>query len=200
MPISIYCPFCKRYTALSMIMVDVKDHYGRVEGTVAAAHETNKKDLWWMGQCNHCGDVVLVLNQGETVYPTPLPSPTDERVPEKIRQDLDEAKKCFSIQAFRACVTMARRSVQAACLDKEADKDKKLGKQIEELAARGLITKNLTEWADVVRWVGNDGAHPGGDDVHEEDAIDTLKLAEAFLNTLYVTPAIAAERRSKRGK
>ena len=45
-----------------------------------------------------------------------------------------------------------------------------------------------------------------GSSVPPEDAVGPAKrrrlirLAEAFLNTLYVTPAIAAERRSKRGK
>lgn len=200
MAVSIYCPFCKRHTALSVARIEVKDHYNRVENIVGAVYEQERGSSWWMGVCNNCHEVVLVHNNGDTVYPTPLPSPTDERVPEKIRRDLDEAKLCYSVEALRGCVTMARRAIQSACLDKEADEKKTLEKQIEELAANGLITKDLKEWAHVVRWVGNDGAHPGGEEVEQEDAEDTLKLAEEFLYALYVTPAIAKERRQKRGK
>jgi hypothetical protein len=52
----------------------------------------------------------------------------------------------------------------------------------------------------VVRWVGNDAAHPGGQEVLKDDAEDTLKLAEQFLHVLYVTPALAKARRVARGK
>jgi hypothetical protein len=71
---------------------------------------------------------------------------------------------------------------------------------LQELASNGVITKDLKEWADVVRWVGNDAAHPSKDEVNKEDAEDILKLAEQFLHVIYVAPAIAKERRAKRGK
>jgi len=95
---------------------------------------------------------------------------------------------------------MARRAIQSACIDKGADKSEKLVKQIEELADKGVITNDLKEWADVVRWVGNDAAHPKKDKVTKEDAEDILKLAEQFMHVIYVAPAIAKERRRKRGK
>jgi len=69
--------------------------------------------------------------------------------------------------------------------------------QIEELANEGVITSELKEWAHVVRWVGNDAAHPDSLEVTEEDAEDILKLAEQFLHVLYVTPAIARERKGR---
>jgi hypothetical protein len=54
-----------------------------------------------------------------------------------------------------------------------------------------VIKKELKEWADVVRWVGNDAAHPGKQMVNERDAQDILKLAHQFLHVIYVAPAIA---------
>ena len=94
---------------------------------------------------------------------------------------------------------MARRSIQSAALDKGATGDN-LVSQINSLEKLGVITKDLKEWATVVRWVGNDAAHPNKDDVHEEDADDILKLAEQFPEVIYVTPAPAQERRKERGK
>jgi len=89
--------------------------------------------------------------------------------------------------------------MQSTCIDKGAKKDK-LVDQIAELLATGVITNDLKGWADVVRWVGNDAAHPDKMVVSKEDADDILQLAEQFLHVIYVAPAIAIERRKKRGK
>ena len=116
-----------------------------------------------------------------------------------MRIDLIEAKLCYSIDAFRACAVMARRTMQNACIDKGAKKGD-LVNQIKELQTNGTITKDLAEWANVVRWVGNDAAHPNKDSVEKEDAEDILSLAEQFLQVLYVAPAIALSRKTIRGK
>ncbi len=58
----------------------------------------------------------------------------------------------------------------------------------------------MKEWVHVVRWVGNDAAHPGEHEVTKEDAEDILKLAKQFMHVIYVAPAIAREQRKKRGK
>ena len=94
---------------------------------------------------------------------------------------------------------MARRVVQVACLEKGAT-NTKLVDQIGELSANGVITKDVAEWATVVRWIGNDAAHPATNDVTKDDAEDCLELAEQFLHVIFVTPAIALARRSARGK
>ena len=94
---------------------------------------------------------------------------------------------------------MARRSIQSAALDKGATGDN-LVSQINSIEKLGVITKVIKDWATVVRWVGNDAAHPNKDDVNEEDADDILKLAEQFLEVIYITPALAQERKKKRGK
>jgi len=72
--------------------------------------------------------------------------------------------------------------------------------QIQELTTAGHITRDLAEWATLVRFIGNDGAHPNVNQVTKEDAEDCLKLAEQFLHVLFVTPAIAQARKAKREK
>ena len=196
-PVSIYCPYCHRYTALTPATREVEYRYSRL--TVPCIWEKEYNDVWWIGVCNYCKSPVLVHNKGDIIYPHPLPSPTDERVPENIRKDINEAKICFSIGAYRACAVMARRALQTACIEKGASKGR-LVDQLEELADKGIITKDLKEWADVVRWVGNDAAHPGSEEVKKEDAEDILKLAEQFVHVVYVTPAIAKYRKTKRRK
>ena len=194
--VSIYCPYCKRHTALQMAPAEYK--IGHETYTTACAWQS-RYGIWWIGVCNYCNEPVLVKNEGDVVFPTPLPSPSDERIPEHIRQDLDEAKICFSVNAYRACAVMARRAIQSAAIDKGATKGN-LVEQINELESSGIITKDLKEWATLVRWIGNDAAHPNKDKVEKEDAEDILTLAEQFLNVIYVAPALAKERRKKRGK
>jgi len=142
----------------------------------------------------------LVLNDGWRAYPSPMPSPTDDRIPNPMRSDLVEAKVCFSAEAFRGCAVLARRAIQSACINRGAGKRKKLELQIDGLYAKGVITESLKKWAHVVRWIGNDAAHPDSRAVEKKDAEDIQKLAEEFLNAIYVTPKIAEEQTKKRRK
>lgn len=196
--VSIFCPHCRRHTSVEPAPVEVERGYGQ-KFFVGAVWVQSYDSKWWIGVCNYCNRPVLVQNNAVTVYPHPLPSPTDANVPEGIRGDLDEAKMCFSVSAWRGAAVMARRAMQSAAIEKGATK-KQLVEQIAELAAAGKITVDLKEWADVVRWVGNDAAHPGGDAVSREDAEQVLNLAEQFLHVLYVAPAMAKNLRTKKGK
>ena len=154
--------------------------------------------MWWIGVCNYCQEPMLVLGNGETIWPTPIPEPTDQRVPEAIRNDLDEAKTCLQVRAYRAASVMARRVIQHVAIDKGCT-GPNLVSQIEQLSKKGTITADVKEWADVVRWVGNDAAHPNANAVEEEEARDIIDLAQQFLQIVYVAPAIAESRRTKRG-
>lgn len=89
--------------------------------------------------------------------------------------------------------------MQIACHTKGALKGDLVG-QISYLAESGVFTKDLAEWATVVRWIGNDGAHPNALDVEPDDAEDCLHLAEQFLHVIFVTPARAKARREARGR
>ncbi len=195
--VSIFWPHCHRHTSLEPAPVEAKRGYDTFY--VGAVWKQDYGSTWWIGVCNYCNAPVLVQNAAVTVYPHPLPQPTDPNVPEEIRADLDEAKMCFAVSAWRAAAVMARRAMQSAAIEKGATK-KQLVEQVAELAAQGKITQDLKEWADVVRWVGNDAAHPGGQPVTREDAEEVLKLAEQFVHVLYVAPALAKKLRTKKGK
>ena len=195
--LSIYCPHCHKHTSLTPAPVKYK--HGHYNYTTSAFWEKDYQNTWWIGVCNACDSPVLVLNKGDEVFPTPLPKPTSEDIPQAIRSDLDEAKICVSASAYRAAAVMARRAMQVAAKDKGAAEDK-LVSQIHELQKSGKITTDLKDWADAVRWVGNDAAHPNGAEVTREDAEDVLHLAEQFLHVLYVAPAVAAGLRKRLGK
>ena len=197
MKASIYCPHCHKHTELSVAPARYSDINGRVK-TTSASWQTDD-GTWWIGVCNSCQNPCLVLDRGDRVYPQPMPTPTDPNIPKDLADDLNESKICFSTSCYRACAAMARRCIQNTCITKGA-KEKDLVKQINELTIMGVITKDVEEWATVVRWVGNDAAHPNGDPVEKDDAEDCLKLAEQILHIVFVAPAIAKARRAARGK
>lgn len=188
---SIYCPSCHKHTSLI-----TRAHY------MIMGDQTRICEI---GECNSCNFFMMTKRvNGEIVaiYPNPLPEPIDERVPESIREDFEEANLCFSVDAYRAAAVMARRTLQSICLDKGANEGDKLHQQIDWLFSQQIITRELKEWAHEVRYVGNDGAHPKKpeDDipVTSEDAKDILDLLKQFSQVLYVAPAIAEERRKIR--
>jgi hypothetical protein len=200
---SIYCPHCHKHTALSVAHAEYdspSEWGGRSRGKVVAAWKAPNGHQWWIGICNGCGNPCLVCDGGFPIYPNPLPKPTDPHVPKDMAADLDEAKKCFAASCYRAAAVMARRVIQLACVQKGVTKSK-LVDQITELSKLGIITKDIEEWVTVVRWIGNDAAHPSNNqEVTQEDAKDSLELAEQFLHILFVTPAIAKKRRELKGK
>jgi Domain of unknown function (DUF4145) len=92
----------------------------------------------------------------------PVGTPDDSvalQIPEAIAEDFKEALRCMFVSAYRATVTMCRRSVQAACVDLKAKGDN-LYSQIDYLADNQQITQPLRQMAHAVRLEGNKGAHP----------------------------------------
>lgn len=191
---SIFCPHCHKHTDLR-----IATYVEERSGNIYPALWNDSGQDWWIGVCNSCQRPVLVFKNGAIIFPSPLPKPSHESIPEDLRKDLDEAKRCFASSCFRGCAVLARRVIQVACVEKGAIKDR-LVDQINELRTNGVITKDIEEWAHVVRWIGNDAAHPDHQEVTSDDARDCLDLAEQFLHVIFVTPAIAQIRRAARGK
>lgn len=203
MQASVHCPYCGQLTALSIAPGILIDDEGRISDakylTAKAVWIDRVTGIrWWIGICNNkdCGEPCLVRDQGEKVYPLPQPSPTSENILKPMRSSLVEAKKCFSAGAYQGCAAMARRALQEACIEQGATGDR-LVVQIDWLAANGVITTRIKDWAHSVREVGNDAAHPNQLIVGEEEAADILELTEEFLHDLYVAPAKAARQREK---
>ena len=93
---------------------------------------------------------------------------------------------------------MVRRVLEGTCAE-QGVKGKTLQKAIQELAETGRIDQTLVEWADVLRRVGNKGAHYTGEAVPRLDAEDALAFTEALLDHLYVLRRRFDEFRSRQG-
>ena len=138
------------------------------------------------------------------IFPFPDTKASDyhKAIPEKMRLDFTEARRCWFGDSNKGVVVMCRRTMQQIAIDKGA-KGSRLFDQIDDLLASGLITKSLHDAAHEIRHFGNFGAHPrddGLDDIDEHDADSLLKLTHQFLVDLYVRPYETEQLSAKRKK
>ena len=134
----------------------------------------------------------ILNSQVRRVYPYPDSSPSDfhKIIPEKIREDIAEAKRCYFADAYKGVVTMCRRTMQQILVQHKA-KGGTLESQIDDMFDKGLITKSLGDAAHTIRFFGNFGAHPQKDNLDKvsfDEAKSVLDLTEEFLIDLYIRP------------
>jgi hypothetical protein len=191
------CPHCSDMSAFEPVGAAHRETRADPKGGVSHNY------IAQVAKCISCAKFILVvgflqggLQRGYLLQSVaPLGAPKDgvnKSVPEHIAADLAEAIRCEWIKAYKAAVTMCRRAVQAAALDKGATPSKKLVAQIDELADKQIITASLKDMAHEVRLTGNDGAHPGEDglnDVSPDDAKDMIQFTEELFHHVYVMPA-----------
>lgn len=70
---------------------------------------------------------------------------------------------------------------------------------LQTLKSAGKIDGRLFEWAQALRVLGNEGAHFTEAEVTREDASDSIDLAEALLDYMYVLSAQFDEFKARRG-
>lgn len=154
-------------------------------------------------------DVAFVVydrlnNRVRRVYPFPETSASNfhQAIPDKMREDFGEVRRCWYIGANKGVVVMCRRVMQHIALDKGAT-GRNLMEQINNMLVKGLITQSLHNAAQEVRYFGNFGAHPRDDnldDISEDDAKIVMDIVNQFLVDLYIRPSEVAKLTQKRGK
>jgi len=141
-------------------------------------------------------------NRIARVFPFPRTdaSTYHEAIPQVVRDDFAEARRCWCADAYKGVVVMCRRAIQAIAVDKGAKGDHPW-KQIDNMLAEGVITKSLQGAAHEVRFFGAYGAHPrddGLDSISADDALAVMEIVEQFLEDLYVRPWRIDQLRLKR--
>lgn len=152
------------------------------------------EDYWYIVvSCKMCYSVHLVRypksgfydsSKGVVLWPRP-DNEAHAAIPEALRLEHLEARKCYRNGAFTATVVMVRRTLEGVCVE-HGIRDTPLVKALKRMQDTGLIEGRLVEWAQALRVLGNEAAHFTGTRVALEDAQDALALAEAILNYLYV--------------
>lgn len=149
-------------------------------------------------KCGNCAGYVMVLwaanEYGARVhnYET-LPYPLEIRSypeywPDEIGRYWLQAKRNILNENWDAAAIMARSALQAAVRDKGASRNN-LKKEIDDLVAKGILAPIMKEWADQIRLLGNESAHPDPAQVIDpQDARDIVKFLSFLLDYLYTFP------------
>ena len=182
--------------------------------------ETEDPTFWFaLMACRECGWPSICLLEGEKVdYPPSEAFKAEERylphtwlplrpmgkeyedVPKDIASAASEAYSCFSINANRAAVLMARTAIEATAKDKQIT-DGSLYNKIDAMAKKNIITDQLAEEAHEIRLLGNDMAHGDlAEPVTEEDASDILGFLDSVMDYVYQQPMALQKRRELREK
>lgn len=156
-------------------------------------------------QCPNCQQPLLQvredLGQGfdddEPRFAFPEPRRLNPLIPLALRSEWEEADKCLSARAYTAAAVMVRRTLEGAVHEQGVNK-RNLSDGLRSLRAEGRIDGTLGEWADLLRVVGNQGAHYTGTAVARADAEDAVAFCEALLDHLYVLQSRFNEFKSRR--
>lgn len=121
----------------------------------------------------------------------------DGPVPTIVLEDFKEGVICLYNKCPRAAVSMFRRSLQSALLERGAKPKDEL---IDQIKNATFLTQDIKDWTHNIRIFGNWGAHPQDDnlkDVDEKTAEETQSFLEEFFNYVYVMPSRVADARKK---
>ena len=182
------CPHCEQASNGVVRGKAVWDGYNK------RGEPDNPPAEWTLVQCHRCSQPTLQIREDFgrgfsedehplTAYPAPRRLAGD--VPPGIRREWEEARTCFGAKAYAACVVMVRRTLEGTCQE-QGITERTLEQSLQKMAADGKIDSTLSDWAEVLRKVGNKGAHFTGKPVAREDAEDALSFAEAMLEHIYV--------------
>lgn len=191
------CPHCNTNSNFSL-QTTINGRFGSSKNNQACAFEIQ--------QCQNCNGLILIHfeklgSQSKEILVYPSLSPIlDSSIQQLAASDYIEGIKCFYINANKAAATMFRRSLQQIMIDKGAS-GKRLVDQINDLRNKRIITDDLADWANEIRFLGNDGAHPvddGLDEIDSEEINQIIEFINGLFQYIYVMPAKVAQSRLRR--
>ena len=111
--------------------------------------------------CPSCsmGSVWHIINSEEYIIPGMKPGDKLEGLPTNIENSYNEARKCFSIQAYTACELLCRKILMYIGVDKGAPEGQSFVSYLDYLEQEGYITPTIKTWADRIRQFGNLSTH-----------------------------------------
>ena len=158
-------------------------------------------------ECGNCRGYVMCLWSAShdlhayRVLPWPLKyEKHPEHWPASVGRFWLQAKRSLAAENWDAAAVMTRSAMQVALRDKGA-KGANLKQEIEHLAGQGLLPQIMREWADALRELANDSAHPAPSQAatSSRDAQDILRYLDFLLEYLYDLPKQIAEYRARDG-
>lgn len=119
----------------------------------------------------------------ERLWPDPLLSDVPSEIPAKARQDIIEAKKCFSYEIYSAAAVLCGKALER--LVKEKAGNHTIARGLQELKTNQIIDQRLFDWGDALRKERNIGAHASDEEITKDDARDIIDFTIAIFDYVY---------------
>lgn len=103
-----------------------------------------------------------------TTHPQPSKPPIVPGLPDRVRSALVDAHKCLLAKQFSPAAVMYRKAVERALSHTYPDLKGTLYQRIRKLEEQSVVPPVLILLLDVVRFLGNDGAHEDDDPTAED--------------------------------
>jgi hypothetical protein len=118
-----------------------------------------------------------------------FPLINDDRIlkfdlPDLVEESYEHAVKCEVAKLWVPTVVMVGRALEAVCRDIIPDVDS-IFEGLKEMHSKGLISEELLDWANELRYLRNVGAHAIEEQVIEQDAKEALDFLQAILEIIY---------------
>jgi len=108
--------------------------------------------------CTSCGKGSVWIKP-DIIIPGITPGDELKGLPEEVNGVYEEARKCFSINAYTACELLCRKILMHIAVNKGAKEGESFQQYLAFLEEKGYITPIIKAWADVIRQKGNDSTH-----------------------------------------
>lgn len=136
--------------------------------------------------CHHCTKPTFITNT-EQIPGTRFGHDVDGIEDNSVSELYDEARDCFSINAFTSCVLSCRKLLMHIAVSKGADMNKKFIEYVEYLSNKGYVPPDAKDWVDHIRTKGNEASHEIVV-MKSEEAMDILSFTEMLLKLVYEFP------------
>jgi Domain of unknown function (DUF4145) len=189
-PLVLYCPHCGNMSVQTKLVEQACTERS-YWGTEAA--EESHEALYTVTRCETCLHVLVYSDCEEFTEETvlgdlvfPQQASMSRSVPSEVKRFFLEAQrvKHASPTAF---AVLARRVLEEVCRSKGVRKAN-LSASLKELAKQGVLPPVLAEASDLVRLVGNAGAHSSNTDVTVPQVWSIESFLKAVIEYLFIAP------------
>jgi hypothetical protein len=186
------CPHCGNKTTLVILrQTESIETFYNPENPSETDEITS---YYYLVKCKTCKGISLYTDiDGMGLFPDtthlcyPKPPRLGEGIPKAISALFEEALKIENLSP-EAFVMLIRKVLEHICKDQKA-KGKNLKEQIQSLGRQGIIPSTLLQMSEVLRLIGNIGAH---DVTYKIDFLETQEIKNfiiVILEYVYILPA-----------
>ena len=135
--------------------------------------------------CPNCKSPTYFID-GEQI-PAPMYGNTVGYLPSDVLETYEEARKCFSVNAYTSVVLCCRKLLMHIACEIGAKEGEKFGFYVDYLDNEGYIPPNGKSWVDKIRKLGNEATHML-EVKSKEDAQLAINFTGMLLKFIYEMP------------